>query len=327
MESTISLLINDAGSRLLAVVRDVSERKKNERLRTELLEQLQKKNEEVERTLQRLTQMQESLIQSEKMASIGQLTAGIAHEINNPLAFVSSNLNRFHEYFHDVSSLLQFWKEFGGTLSGEAGMKQQLAALQEAERKTDLEFVAHDFEELMLHTRDGVGRIKNIVNQLRGFSHISNGGFAVADLNQAIEETLTIVWNELKYKATIRKEYGTLPPVKCNLSELKQVFVNLMVNASHAIVEKGEIHIETFADDVHVTLKISDTGGGIAPEHLKKIFDPFFTTKPVGKGTGLGLWIVSTIIQNHHGTITVESIVGKGTTFTVLLPIDQEMNP
>jgi signal transduction histidine kinase len=127
----------------------------------------------------------------------------------------------------------------------------------------------------------------------------------------------------LKYKATIQKEYGTLPPVVCNIGELKQVFVNLLVNAAHAIAEKGVITIRTAHKGENVEIQVADTGSGIAPEHLNKIFDPFFTTKPVGKGTGLGLWICMTIIQNHHGTITVDSRVGQGTTFTVTLPVQQ----
>jgi two-component system, NtrC family, sensor kinase len=325
MEATISLLVNDAGSRFLAVMRDITERKKNEQQRNELLLQLQHKNEEIEQTLQRLTQMQESLVQSEKMASIGQLTAGIAHEINNPLAFVSSNLNRFAEYFKDVNMLLQQWKVFGNEINKDIAFQQHIASLQQLEQKIDLEFIEHDFEELMKHTREGADRIKNIVNQLRGFSHVTTStDFAATDINQTIDETLTIVWNELKYKAIIHKEYGNLPLVKCNAGELKQVFVNLLVNASHAIPEQGNIFITTNATTTAVIITIHDTGSGIPHENLKKIFDPFFTTKPVGKGTGLGLWIVSTIIQNHHGSITVESEIGQGTSFHITLPIDHE---
>jgi PAS domain S-box-containing protein len=324
MEATISLLIDDEGARILTVMRDVSERKKHERSRNDLLNQLRVKNDEIEHALERLTQMQEGLVQSEKMASIGQLTAGIAHEINNPLAFVSSNLNRFAEYFKDTRSLLQHWQDFGTSLAERKDLEAKIVELHGLERQVDLGFIEHDFDELMKNTREGTTRIKRIVDQLRGFSHMATSGFVPADINQAIDETLAFVWNEVKYKAVIQKDYGTLPFVRCNIGELKQVFVNLLVNAAHAIPEKGNITIHTSANTTHACIKITDTGKGIPRENLTRIFDPFFTTKPVGKGTGLGLWIVSTIVQNHRGTITVESEQGKGTTFTLTLPIEEE---
>jgi PAS domain S-box-containing protein len=324
METTASLLFNDEGYRIVMVMRDISERKKNERQRNELLSQLQNKNAEIEKTLRQLTRMQEGLVQSEKMASLGQLTAGIAHEINNPLAFVSSNLNRFHEYFNDVRTLLNGWMEYGSHLQTNPALQQAITELQEQAQRVDLAFIDHDFEELMKHTREGTSRIKRIVEQLRGFSHANTSDFILANINQAIDETLTLVWNELKYKATVIKEYGELPQAKCNIGELQQVFVNLLVNAAHAIPEMGKIRIQTSATASDVIVKISDTGSGIPKEHLTKIFDPFFTTKPVGKGTGLGLWIVSTIIQNHHGEIFVESEAGKGSCFTIRIPLQQE---
>ena len=293
----------------------------NERHRSELVLQLQQRNEDVERVLQRLTQMQTILVQSEKMASLGQLTAGIAHEINNPLAFVSSNLNRFKEYFHDVRSLLSDWMEFAKSSTGKETNGQQLAALQSKTLRTDLAFIDQDFEVLMEHTAEGAGRIRNIVEQLRGFAHVSNAIFVPAQINQILEQTLTLVWNELKYKTTVVKELGDLPPVECNDGELQQLFVNLLINAAHAIPEKGEISIRTFGSVEEVRIEIADTGSGIRKDHLNKIFDPFFTTKAVGKGTGLGLWIVSTIVQNHQGKIKVDSEVGKGTLFTITLPV------
>lgn len=318
-------LRNEAGEiiGLVGIGVDITERKRLEEEREHLLKTLQEKNVEIEQNLEQLKQMQNGLIQSEKLASIGQLTAGIAHEINNPLAFVSSNLNRFDEYFHDVATLLSQWQDFGKMAEEHKFLTNHLASLREAEERTDVTFVLHDFEELMKHTREGITRIKNIVNQLRGFTHLASSQFAPADIHQALEETITLVWNELKYKATLHKNYGALPPVVCNIGELKQVFVNLLVNVAHALEEKGDIFITTSASEKEVRIAIRDTGCGIPPENLKKIFDPFFTTKPIGKGTGLGLWLVSTIIQKHHGTIEVNSEVKKGTEFIITLPLGQ----
>jgi two-component system, NtrC family, sensor kinase len=303
-------------------MRDITERKRNEANLHELLESLKKKNEEIEHTVRRLTQMQSGLVQSEKLASIGQLTAGIAHEINNPLAFVSSNLNRFTEYYQDVRKLLQLWQEFGRSLPADAALTARLMLLEEEERRCDLEFVDKDFAELMHQTRDGSARIKRIVDQLRGFTHMATNDRTFANINLVLEETLTLVWNEIKYKATVTKEFGDLPPVLCNVGEMKQVFVNLIVNAAHAITEKGEIVLRTRAMESAVEVKVTDTGNGMSAETRKRIFDPFFTTKAVGKGTGLGLWIVSTIIDKHRGSITAESEIGAGTCFTLMLPID-----
>ena len=321
MEANLNLLINDAGYRVLAVVRDVSVRHKHERQQETLLAELRGKNTEVEQALETLTRMQEGLVQSEKMASLGQLTAGIAHEINNPLAFVSSNLNRFAEYYAEVRQLFEQWRAAVDTSPATPLSPAIRASLQAALAHADLTFIDQDFDDLMDHTRKGVARIKRIVEQLRGFAHINRSDFAGTDLNQTIEETINLVWNELKYKVTLQKQYGTLPSVECNAGELQQVFVNLLVNASHAIAEKGTITITTRNEGREVCIVIADTGQGIPEEHLHRIFDPFFTTKPVGKGTGLGLWIVSTIIQKHQGEIGVVSIPGQGTTFTIHLPI------
>jgi PAS domain S-box-containing protein len=321
MEASLSLLISDAGYRVVAVVRDVSERKEHERRQEALLAELTNKNREVEEALERLTRMQEGLVQSEKMASLGKLTAGIAHEINNPLAFVSSNLNRFREYFADVRSLLERWKEAAVASPAKGFSPAVLAELQKETDRVDLAFIDQDFTELMDHTRKGVERIKRIVEQLRGFAHITRTGFALANINQTMEETVNLVWNELKFKVTVEKRFGDIPPIECDAGELQQVFVNILINAAHAIPEKGTITITTRSEGTEVVIAISDSGQGIPDEHLKRIFDPFFTTKPAGKGTGLGLWIVSTIIQKHQGHIGVVSSVGKGATFTIRLPV------
>jgi PAS domain S-box-containing protein len=307
---------------LLVISTDITDRMEHQQRMEELGRQLRQRNETLEKTLNDVKLMQNSLVQSEKMASIGQLTAGIAHEINNPLAFVSSNLNRFEEYFRDALTVLKEWQLLEPELQGHAGLAARIEALRAVERQADMEFITEDFGTLMRHTKDGTERIKSIVERLRGFSHMSDTGYVDANINTALDDSLTIVWNELKYKASIEKDFGELPIVSCNVGEIKQVFVNLMVNAAHAIETKGKITLRTRAEAQEAVIEISDTGCGIAPENLKRIFDPFFTTKAVGKGTGLGLWISATIIQKHGGTIVPESTPGKGTTFTVKLPVE-----
>jgi len=176
----------------------------------------------------------------------------------------------------------------------------------------------------MSESREGISRVKKIVQNLKDFSHAgSDEVWEWVDLHHGLDSTLNIVWNEIKYKAEVNKEYGEIPEIECLSSQLNQVFMNLMINAAHAIEERGIITIRTGTQDNQVWVEVSDTGKGIALEHRSKIFDPFFTTKPVGKGTGLGLSVSYSIIQTHHGSINVESEVGNGTTFRITLPVKQ----
>jgi two-component system, NtrC family, sensor kinase len=326
-DASVTLIVDDCGPRILTVARDVTERKLQDEERRWLELELSERNIRLEKTIAEVRQMQQGLIQSEKMASIGQLTAGIAHEINNPLAFVSSNLNRFGEYFNDVLGVLREWQCVKDELQKYPPFDPLLAKIRKTEEAADLEFAIENFSLLMKHTNDGTERIKSIVDRLRGFSHMSTGSYTEADINAAIDDTINLTWNELKYKATIVKEYGDLPPVTCNIGEIKQVLVNLIVNAAQALQESGTITIRTTHKDSTVVIQVIDTGSGIAETHLKRIFDPFFTTKAVGKGTGLGLWISATIVQKHAGTLTVESQPGTGTTMTIALPISQQNVP
>jgi two-component system, NtrC family, sensor kinase len=307
------------------IIQDISERKLVEKQRNSYQQKLEKKNKEIAEALEYSTKMQNQLVQSEKMASLGALISGIAHEINNPLAFVASNLNRFQEYFTDLFDLLARWKNLQESIAQSNLFNKELEDINSFEKKIDYEFIVSDCKELLKHNFEGIERIKNIVMQLRGFSHISENNAVEADINRAIEETLTIVWNELKYKATVTKNYGDIPLVQCHLGEIKQVFVNLLVNAAQAIEKKGTITIETYKENTNVIIKISDTGIGMNQELKRKIFDPFFTTKEVGKGTGLGLWISMSLIQKHNGNIAVESEEGKGTTIKIILPIETEI--
>ncbi|MFN4341052.1 MAG: PAS domain-containing protein [Azonexus sp.] len=268
----------------------------------------------------RLEEAHNQLLQSEKMASIGQLAAGIAHELNNPIGFVHSNLGTLESYLRDVMEIIDAYDQ---SLSGEGDLAARQAAIARLREERDFDYLRHDIVQLLSESKDGLTRVRKIVQDLKTFSHVSEQEWQWADLHQGLDSTLNIVWNELKYKCQVVKEYGDLPPVYCLISQLNQVFMNLLVNASHAIESKGTITIRTRREgNDAVCIEIADTGKGIAPEHLTRIFEPFFTTKPVGKGTGLGLSLSYGIINRHHGRIEVESELGVGTTFRVILPIN-----
>ncbi len=308
------------------IIQDISERKLVEEQRKSYQNNLEKKNKEIQDALEYTKMMQNQLVHSEKMASLGALISGIAHEINNPLAFVASNLNRFDEYFADLFILLDKWKSLGQNLNKPEHCLAELHEIDALEKKIDYEFIVSDCKELMKHNFEGIERIKKIVIQLRGFAHISDDHAIDADINKAIDETLIIVWNEIKYKATVKKIYGDIPQVQCHIGEIKQIFVNLLVNAAQAIETKGEIKIETFNDDDNVIIKIIDTGKGMNDEIKRKVFDPFFTTKAIGEGSGLGLWICMSLIHKHNGKLEVKSQEGLGTTFTITLPMEFKSN-
>jgi len=257
------------------------------------------------------------------MASIGQLAAGVAHEINNPVGFVMSNLNSLRKYTEKLLAFLGRQDKAIEDLTGLAAERQQaLLESLAAERKAlKVDIIAADVLSLVEESLEGTNRVKNIVQNLKNFSRIDRAENQPTDLNQAIESTLQIVWNEIKYKATVHREYGEIPITMCNVGELNQVFTNLLINAGQALRESGAITIRTWAAGGSIYLAFSDTGCGIAPEIRQRIFEPFFTTKEVGKGTGLGLSITYDIIKKHEGDIEVASEPGKGTTFTIRLPV------
>ena len=276
-------------------------------------------------------QIEAQLLQSEKMASIGKLAAGVAHEINNPTGFVSSNLKTLSEYIEDIIDLSKEYRKLIARLkknSGTCGLlpeiSEQMKRIIALETEVDLDFVLKDIFDLIDESKEGTERIKKIVQDLKDFAHPGQDKPKFADINQNIDSTVNVVWNELKYKADVTKDYADLPQVKCYPQLLNQVFMNLLINAAQSIEKRGEINIETRADNGYVEIKISDTGPGISEENLYRIFDPFFTTKGVGKGTGLGLNVAYNIIKKHHGKIDVKSDVGKGTTFTIWIPVDDD---
>jgi len=267
------------------------------------------------------TQLQEAqvhLLQSEKMASIGQLAAGVAHEINNPIGYINSNLTSLKNYIDNLLALVAIYEQAEAVCTH----PEQLAQIKAFKQKIDLDFLKADVLDLLEESHEGATRVKEIIQDLKDFSHLDiNDDWQWTNLHVGLESTLNIVNNEIKYKAKIVKAFGDLPEVKCLPHQLNQVFMNLLTNAAHAIESEGTITLRTGTENDRAWVEISDTGKGIAPEHQSKIFDPFFTTKPVGKGTGLGLSVSYTIIKKHQGEIQLTSQLGQGTTFRIVLPI------
>ena len=268
---------------------------------------------------------QQQLVQSEKLASIGQLAAGVAHEINNPIGYVRSNIGSLQDYVTRLFEVLDAYQ------AEEAALPEAARAnINKAKQAADFDYLRDDIQDLIRESAEGTERVRKIVQDLRDFSRSDTGQqWQAADLHQGLESTLNIANNEIKYRADVVREYGQLPLVECLPSQLNQVFMNLFVNAAQAIPDgrRGTLRIRTGHDGEQVWIEIEDNGCGIAPEALARIFDPFFTTKPVGKGTGLGLALSYGIIQKHHGTITASSAPGNGTLFRITLPVHQPAEP
>ena len=268
-------------------------------------------------------QMEQMLIQSEKMASIGILAAGIAHEINNPTGYILSNLETLKEYNEDINSffsdLQTFIEECSKTKS--EIIEDLIDKLKKSKEDKEIDYLLKDTDNAIMESLSGAERIKKIVSDLKDFSRKEKPEMKLAKINDGIEKTLNVVWIELKYKAEVIKEFGDIPEIECDINRLDQVFMNILVNAAQAIDKRGKITIKTFTENNFVVIQISDTGKGIPKENIGKVFDAFYTSKEVGKGTGLGLSISHKIIQEHNGTIDVESEVGKGAVFTIKLPV------
>ena len=290
-------------------------------------------------TARKLEMAHNRLIQSEKMASVGLLAAGIAHEINNPIAFVTSNLNSLKSYHKDIFSVIDAYSKLS---ADESSGLSGLESLRSVHNKVPLDAIKHDIGQILDECRDGLLRVRKIVENLKRFSRTNETQFQQVDLHAELERTLGIASNTIKYKADVSKVYGDLPAIECIPSQINQVFLNLLVNAAQALNDRGTIKIETFSgplpgnlqqpasdstsyapEDPWVCVRITDSGIGIDPENLQHIFDPFFTTKPADEGTGLGLPLSYEIVQRHGGNIEVDSVLGKGTSFSVWLPVRQ----
>lgn len=316
--ASISPIMDQHGgiTHFLAIKEDITERKKIE--------------EDLEHTVAESTQMaasleflnaelkatQSQMLQREKMASIGQLAAGVAHEINNPIGFVSSNLRSLEKY---IKKLFNYLNLLENNIQNNA--KEAWEQISAERKKLKIDFLLEDCDDLIAESLDGSERVRKIVQNLKTFSRVDQAEEQLADLNECLESTIAIVWNEIKYKAKLEKNLAALPDLRCNPQELTQVFTNLLVNAAQAIEKDGLIQIRSWHVDDMIHISIQDNGCGINMENQARVFEPFFTTKPVGEGTGLGMSISYEIIKNHGGKITLESKLNQGTTFTVSLPL------
>jgi PAS domain S-box-containing protein len=294
-----------------------AELEKNERSLRNILFDMRETNQKLKAT-------QAQLVQSEKLASLGQLSAGVAHEINNPLGFISNNIHILEQYIDAYAQLLKSVEGLkkAAAAKGDADIAKHLEQIQQLETALNIDFIKEDIWELVEQSKAGVERISKIVQDLRTFSRKDEDQMELCNIEDILEGVLTIVWNEIKYNAELKKAYGHVPLVRCNPQKLGQVFINILVNAAQAIPDKGLIEIKTYllASGQQVCVEIADTGQGMPPEVADKIFDPFYTTKPVGKGTGLGLSVGYDIIKQHNGDIRVESTEGQGTRFYIQLP-------
>jgi len=283
-------------------------------------QELQRRHVELRQAYQRLNGAQEKLLQSEKMASIGQLAAGVAHEINNPIGYVHSNLGSLQEYLRSLFTVIEAYER----ALRAPDPKAMIAEIDDVRDRLDIDFISRDLPQLMAESREGIERVTRIVRDLKDFSYSGREeSWKLANPHAGLDSTINIIWNELKYKVTLERRYGELPMIECLPSELNQVYMNMLLNAGHAIAERGSIIVSTGVEGEDVWIEFRDNGSGISPELRQRIFDPFFTTKPVGSGTGLGLSISYGIVNKHHGRIELESTVGEGSCFRIVLPVRQ----
>ncbi len=306
--------------------REITERKKAEESLRLAYEELEKSNKELKET-------QSQLVQSEKLASIGQLAAGVAHEINTPVGFVASNFETLENYMKKIQELLQMYGELLGEI--EASEKTELSdktdTIGKSQTDMKIDFILKDLPRLFSDSREGIDRVTSIVQNLRDFSRIDQpGNLNKYNINDGIKATLVVAQNEIKYEADVRANLSKVPLILCDAGQINQVLLNIIINATQAIKsqkkkDKGTITIKTYVTDDDVVCEISDDGPGIEPDKLSNIFDPFFTTKPVGEGTGLGLSIsYDIIVIKHNGKLLVDSSVGEGTKFKIMLPLNEK---
>ena len=285
-------------------------------------EELEEKVAALKTLNQNLEETQNQLLQSAKLAAVGQLAAGITHEINNPISFVRSNFNALTQY---VNSLLAIDAAYGEIEKQYADKNPEIfSRVHEIKNEAEHHFIVNDLRQLISESRDGLERVNVIVQDLNNFARIGDSGWEWADIHQGLDAVLKIVLNDFKYNVRVDRHLGELPKVHCVPAQISQVLMNLLLNAAQAIEEQGVIVIRTGSEGGEVWIEIQDDGRGIEPHNKKRIFEPFFTTKPAGKGTGLGLSIAWGIVQRHKGRIEVSSEKGDGTIFRVVLPVDPE---
>lgn len=300
---------------------DITDRKQFEAIMTTQYELAKEVNEQLMAVNLQLAQAQSQLLQSEKMAAIGLLAAGVAHEINNPIAYVNSNLGTLEKYLADIFVAMDKYESVEVILGTDNPLLDELRLFKS---KVDLNYIRGDTKALIAESHQGLERVKKIILDLKEFSYTDREDQWIwANVHQGLESTLNVVWNELKYKCDVVKEYATLPDIYCLPAQLNQVFMNLLINAAQAIEVRGTITLRSGQEGDRIWIEVSDTGKGIPEKDFPHLFDPFFTTKPVGKGTGLGLSVSYKIVEKHHGKIEVHSEMGKGSTFRVWLPVQQ----
>ncbi len=275
---------------------------------------------EVNQAKGQVESLESQLIQSEKMAALGQLAAGVAHEINNPVGFVSSNLNTGQRYLGKLTDALESLKD--ACEAEVTGAALLLHATWQAEHQVPE--IIEALQDLGEENSDGMNRIRDIVKDLKEYAHAGSNKFERVSIEQLLKSAVNLLKNEIKYKADVEFEFGDVGPIDCISSQLSQVFVNLIVNACHAIEDFGKITVGTEDLGETISISIADTGSGMSEEVQRKVFEPFFTTKPIGKGTGIGLAITHSILERHHGQIRLQSTLGEGTCFTITLPKEQE---
>ncbi|WP_238625339.1 sensor histidine kinase [Aggregatilinea lenta] len=286
---------------------------------TNLQRELALRKSALEATLDELRETQMMLVHASKMNALGQVVAGVAHEINNPVSFVNSNLYSLRTAANDVRSA---YTELEALIDAE-GTDAQRARMVEIRQQADLDFLFPDLDDLLGGSIQGLARVKRIVEDLRAFSRLDEAEFKEVDLADNIHSTLAIAQPELRDRVAVELDLDALPRIKCYPAELNQVFMNLIVNAAQAIERAGTLRIRGWDEGRRIVLQFVDTGGGMTPDVMEKLFVPFFTTKPVGSGTGLGLALAyKIIVDHHHGTITADSTPGQGSTFTITLPKD-----
>ncbi|MFA6988667.1 MAG: ATP-binding protein [Candidatus Gastranaerophilaceae bacterium] len=280
----------------------------------ERTQEVVEKNNELQKAYKELKEAQSIMVHSEKMRSLGELVAGITHEINNPVNFIYGNLIHLNNYSRDLINIIEKYQQFEENLSYE--QQQEIKQLKE---NLEYSFIKNDLPDLIKSCKEGTERTKNIIIDLKSFSRADEMIINEIDVHKELNTALNILFNKHKDRIHIHKEFGELPKIDCYGGQINQVFLNVLDNAIFAIKKEGDIFLRTRMDDKFVIIEIEDTGIGITPENIKKIFEPFFTTKSVGDGTGLGMSISYKIIENHNGIIDVESQIGKGTKFTIKL--------
>lgn len=300
-----------------AYYREKEARKQAETVLEEKTRELFESNVELKSANEELSRQQAQLVKTEKLAALGTLAAGVAHEINNPLSFVLSNISSLQRYCEKYIGVIEAVKSCEENLPA-----QVIDAVAVLEGRRDVDYLVNDTRLIFSEVESGLERVRDIVLNLKSFARTNPSDRSNADINEAIRSALKILNNEIKYKCELVVELEELPLIYCNVNEISQVFLNIVHNAEQAIKKQGTITIRSWLDkDIHISIK--DDGEGMSQETLSQIFNPFYTNKPMGMGTGLGLSVSHGIIEDLGGSIAVESELEKGTTFTIILPVEQ----